>query len=574
MNVSGNVSTGSDGDGSYIQFNGNRDWTALTWTLSQIGATSWNTPTFTQATSFTIKCKIKSISLPTAWTSWFFGSSNDACIWINSSWNIQYTIRWSTTVTYWWSVLSLNTIYDWYLVYDATTTKFYAYLSTSWWSSTLLNAWGTTWPTTFTTDWWIIWDSAVWIGSFYSSNKYIYHAAIRNKALTQAEIDADIALWNTIKNDPSIVAYYIPDNLQYNTQYIANPKDLSNASWAKFFSCSVIANTTVSPDGTTTADTVTFIANHNSQTYETNTSITWSALASKTYIIKAFVKVATTNKDFRLKLSHVWVADYQSWNLTATTTRQEFTFTQTFTSSTSWTWINIWVMNATPAVAWDIQVRNVRVYLVNETLRDESPNIWWFIWWKTQKVLSCRVKPNSDTTNSYTAWGIIYLPWCYLHDRGTSHTMTIRYDDRTWARWSSYTVWWAWFRNKVHVLWLVYWTWSARWTKLYINWVLQDSDTHLKDPTISILNTSMRLWRNSSTYFAANIRDARVYTFTWSFTDADALAIYNGGEPTSSWITKYLHYRPPVGEVWTTTQDQSPNGRDWTLNNWVTRDYI
>jgi len=84
----------------------------------------------------------------------------------------------------------------------------------------------------------------------------------------------------------------------------------------------------------------------------------------------------------------------------------------------------------------------------------------------------------------------------------------------------------------------------------------------------------MWLWRNSSTYFATNIRDQRIYTFTWSFTDADALAIYNGGEPTSAWVTKYLHYRPPVGEVGTTTEDQSSNDRDWTLNGGVTRDYI
>ena len=84
----------------------------------------------------------------------------------------------------------------------------------------------------------------------------------------------------------------------------------------------------------------------------------------------------------------------------------------------------------------------------------------------------------------------------------------------------------------------------------------------------------MLLWRIASTYFSWNIRDARIYTFTGSFTDADALAIYNGGEPTSVGITKYLHYKPPVGEVGTTTQDQSTNDRDWTLNGWVTRDYI
>ena len=75
-------------------------------------------------------------------------------------------------------------------------------------------------------------------------------------------------------------------------------------------------------------------------------------------------------------------------------------------------------------------------------------------------------------------------------------------------------------------------------------------------------------------YFSWNIRDARIYTFTWSFTDADVLAIYNWWEPISWWITKYLHYRPPVSETWTTTLDQSTNDRDWTLNGWVTRDYI
>lgn len=575
MNVSWNVSTGSDEDGSYIQFNGNRNVWASTGSKASILASTL--PTITQATSFSMKVRCKILSNAIAVNeSWLFAGLNTFWIFMTATalW-LQWALRWSTHTTFVQSsAFTLWQLLDLYLVYDASVSKFYAYMSTWWWASTLLNVWWTAWPATFTWSNLYLWDDAITWWNASSANKYIYHAAIRNKALTQAEIDADIALWNTAKNDPSIVAYYIPENLQYNTQYISNPKELNAVPRTSTGSPSVTENTTIAPDWTTTADTVTIKWAVWEWVQQLVLTTSWSNIASKTFIVKAFVKVPTGTALFRLKCTHALVADYFSSDLTATTTRQEFTFTKTFTSSTSWIWIIAWIVNSTWITNPILEVRNVRLFLVNETLRDESPNIWWFIWWKTQKVLSCRVKPNSDTTNTPTAWGIIYSPWCYLHDRGTSHTMIIRYDDRTWARQSSYTVWWAWFRNKVHVLWLVYWTWSARWTKLYINWVLQGSDTYLKDPSINVLNTSMRLWRNSSTYFAANIRDARIYTFTWSFTDADALAIYNGGEPTSSWITKYLHYRPPVGEVGTTTQDQSPNDRDWTLNGWVTRDYI
>ena len=128
-------------------------------------------------------------------------------------------------------------------------------------------------------------------------------------------------------------------------------------------------------------------------------------------------------------------------------------------------------------------------------------------------------------------------------------------------------------------MWVKYWDWTWRKYKSYVNWVLtswsQTAYSTTLRPAGTIYTTQLLVWKDSTAaYFSWNIRDARAYTFTWSFTNADALAIYNGGEPTSSWITKYLHYRPPVGEVGTTTQDQSPNDRDWTLNNWVTRAYI
>lgn len=572
MNVSWNVSTGSDGDGSYINLNGNRDATTAT------GGTAYlNNATgvvFTQANSFTMKVRTKPITNAPNNSSWYFWSLFVAGITSDgSSWGrFKVGIRsWATTleiiVPY-----TLSSLYDIYLVYDSITQKFFVY--SNW---VLQNAWGTAIPGNFTTWNLFLWDNWILAWNASSSNKYIYHAAIRNRALSQAEIDADIALWNTTKNDPSIVAYYIPDNLQYNTQYMLNPKALDQSPRSPTWTSSVVANTTVAPDWTTTADTLTIIWTATQGIEQPNTTITWSSLASKTFIIKAFVKVAAATALFRLKLTHWAVADYFSANQTATTTRQEFTFTQTFTSSTSWTWILCWIINNTTALNPILQVRNVRLFLVNETLRDESPNIGGYLWWKTQKVFSCWAKPNADFSDTPSSWHLMSAPRLFIQDRGPSHNLFIRYDDRRAAKTKVYTLW-AWYRNKVHITWVFYWdnNLNKRGINTYINGVLAwwYSGTPTIDAPIGLNNSNLWLGRSASIYYQGNIRDARIYTFTWSFTDADALAIYNGGEPTSSGVTKYLHYKPPVGEVWTTTQDQSPNDRDWTLNGWVTRDYI
>jgi len=568
MNVSGNVTTGSDGDGSYFWINWNRNWTASTGTRAEA---LWGaTPTFTQATDFTIKARVKLISNAVSDTTWIFWSRFAFCISNIAGNSIRFTVRWSSTIDVNYAS-SLNTLYDLHLVRVAADAKFYYYVN-----SVLQNVWWTAWPATFTTaaSTWLVWDNAIGWGNPSSWEKYIYHACIRNKALTQAEIDADIALWNTTKQDPSIVAYYVPENLQYNTQYANNPKDLTAATRAKDAGVTVTANTTVAPDGTTTADTVAISWAAWTWFREVDNTITGATLASKTFIVKAFVKVPAATASFRLECTHWWVTAYRSSDLTATTTRQEFTFTQTFTSSTSWTSINFWLCNSTTWAVISVEVRNVRLYLTNETLRDESPNIWWFIGRKQNKVLSCRVKPNIDAPDSFTAQGLMEITWARIHIRSSSNVVRIRYDSRLWARESTYALW-NWFRGKVHVLWLITWNWSWWTTALYINWISRDTDNRSVDPQwLTGRSTSLRVWRSWTTYYSWNIRDARIYTFTWSFTDADALAIYNWWEPTSAWVTKYLQYKPPVGEVWTTTQDQSPNDRDWTLNGGVTRDYI
>lgn len=574
MNVSWNVSTGSDGDGSYIQINWNR--ASWVWTVAQCAISSW--VVFNQWTSFSIGGKFKVNSYAPTAVSWLFGSNFDVWVHHTTTNTLVFWLRGSTTVqnTY-TTAFTLGTSFYIHLTYDATTARFYCYIN-----GALQNAWGTAWPATFSTLDWILWDTAItwWVQE--SSNKYAYHAAIRNKALTQVEVDADIALWNTAKNDPTIVAYYIPDNLTYNTQYMTNPKALDQSPWSLSGASTVTADTTVAPDGTTTADTVAISWTATQWIEQPNTTITWAAIASKTFIVKAFVKVTAGTALFRLKMSHRAVADYFSANQTATTTRQEFTFTQTFTSSTSGTGIIGWVSNDTWATNPTLLVRNVRVFLTNETLRDESPNIWWFIWWKTPLVMSARVKPWIDASDTTSSQVIIKAPRHYLHLRTSTNILYFRSETTLESRvaplwWTA--ILWTWNRNKVHILWVKYRDWTGRRYKSYVNWVLtswsQTAYSTTLRPASTIYTTQLLVWKdNTATYYTWNERDIRAYTFTWSFTDADALAIYNGGEPASSGITKYLHYRPPVGEVGTTTQDQSPNDRDWTLNGWVTRDYI
>jgi len=131
MNVVGNVSIGSDSDGSYFWINWNRDQTAWTWTRAWIWTNT--VPVFNQGTSLTIKARIKfnSFAVNNVW--WIFWSTADFTMNIESSTNkIRYTVRWSTNVNVdTASALSLSTPYDLYLVYDNSNTKFYAYISSA-----------------------------------------------------------------------------------------------------------------------------------------------------------------------------------------------------------------------------------------------------------------------------------------------------------------------------------------------------------------------------------------------------------------------------------------------------------
>ena len=117
------------------------------------------------------------------------------------SYRLRYTLRWSTNVN---DGLLCNNISDlniiWFLLWFMMRLLQNSMLIIvlSWDPSNLVNVWWTTWPTTFSTTAWNVWDSAFWVWSGTSCNKQIYHACTRNKALTQPPIDADIALWTQL----------------------------------------------------------------------------------------------------------------------------------------------------------------------------------------------------------------------------------------------------------------------------------------------------------------------------------------------------------------------------------------
>lgn len=567
MNVAGNVTTGSDADGSYFYFDGNRNATAATGTMANIWPSA--TPAFTQATDFTFSCKFNVAALPVSNYSGIFWSVDDFAMCLYNTNHIRIVSKptySALTVAYTlWTTVTIH------VVYQASSGKAFVYKD---W--VLQNVWGTAMSPTFTTNAWNIWDNWSETGTNTSTQKKIYHAAIRNVALTQAEIDADIALWNTTKTDSRIVAYYIPENLQYNTQYMTNPKALDQSNRVKTWATAVTANTTTAPDWTVTADQVAISWTATQGVSWPSTAITWFTLASKTLIVKAFVKVAAWTAAFRLWIWHTGVADYYSSNQTATTTWQEFTFTQALTSSTAGTWFSGGVFNDSTATNPTLEVRNVRVFVTNETLRDESPNIGWYIGRKTHTLLCSSVKLTTDSVSAADAWCVLVAPWTYIHIRNTGNAPIVRFDNVVaWHQAISSDLWNG-YRWRVHIIGEKYRDGTNWILKIYINWVLTNTwtvTTTARPPT-TIYQTTSAMWLKWSTYYWMYARDSKIYTLTSStaISAADALAICNWGNP-SSW-TLYRRFRPTPWEAWTTAIDHSGNSRTWTLTGGVTRPFL
>ena len=140
-----------------------------------------------------------------------------------------------------------------------------------------------------------------------------------------------------------------PDGLieKVRTNLLLQSQTFDNASWVKLNSATVTANTTIAPDGTLTADTLSLAVAANSSIFQAT-----STISQLTFSV--FVKVASGTKDFRLRFDAP--AATTSANFTATTTWQRFTFTATTTGIGGVYIINDSIGTAGDLIIWAAQV--------------------------------------------------------------------------------------------------------------------------------------------------------------------------------------------------------------------------
>jgi hypothetical protein len=119
----------------------------------------------------------------------------------------------------------------------------------------------------------------------------------------------------------------------------------STANWSKLLSASVAADTTVSPDGTQNADTITFPATAGAQVSQSHT------LTAVAHVFTVYAKTASGTKTFRLKYYNGATDSYSS-ELTATTTWQRFEFAFTGAAAAG----NVAIANNAGATAGDLIV--------------------------------------------------------------------------------------------------------------------------------------------------------------------------------------------------------------------------
>ena len=131
-------------------------------------------------------------------------------------------------------------------------------------------------------------------------------------------------------------------------------EDFSN-TWATAAGATVATDTTVSPGGSDTADTLTL---DGSVTSRVEQSITMST--STVYTLSVWAKVASGTKDFRLAYND-GTSTTASSDLTATTSWQRFEFT--FTTSASHTGEEIRITNNTGADPGDLIVWGAQLEL-------------------------------------------------------------------------------------------------------------------------------------------------------------------------------------------------------------------
>jgi hypothetical protein len=173
-------------------------------------------------------------------------------------------------------------------------------------------------------------------------NEGVLYDVIPNTPL--GDMDVVRATTATRVNSAGLIEVVPRNLLQYSEQFNISP-------WLTLLSSSVTANTTTAPNGTTTADTLTFSANSSSSIYQT------ISIPQGQTTLSIYAKVASGTKQFRLRIDSP--SANESSNFTATTEWQRFNFPVTTTG----TGIVFYVINDSAGTAgslfiWGAQLEN------------------------------------------------------------------------------------------------------------------------------------------------------------------------------------------------------------------------
>ena len=131
------------------------------------------------------------------------------------------------------------------------------------------------------------------------------------------------------------------------TNLALRSEEFDDVSWIKLGGSSVTANTTTSPDGNLTADTLSLTANAASSVARDITFV-----STTTITISVYAKVLSGTKNFRLRADN----PVTTQAFTATTSWQRFSMTATPTGNTSVYVINDLAATAGDLIIWGFQV--------------------------------------------------------------------------------------------------------------------------------------------------------------------------------------------------------------------------
>lgn len=561
-----NVSLWSDANWQYMYFNWSQDGNAWVWSWASVYQSAY-TSYLNNNTSFTMKIKFIAETAVTNQNWWLFASNFDVWIHMTTTQIYFWARNWSTVQWYWFNYV-LWTLYELFLDYDANDQKVYAY---NW--TTLLNPWWTAIPWSFTLNDLYVWDNWILWSNPFSNKKKIYHARIYWKILSTAEKTADLALWNTIPSNPLILNEIRPEWFaDYNL--LTNTDNLWHADRSIWANTTRTLNYWTAPNWTNTSCRIQFSAtwwitwNRFDQTKTTTQLwLAWWELASKQMTERIFVRSATANQKFRLKITHSWVQDWLSADFTATTERKEYSHVPTLWASTSWTWLVVWIVQASDASACDIEIWSPWLWYWLKNMFDYACSIW-HIWRFTNVAVCGEFQSFIDWANSATSQALFLIPWRYLHIRDSTNSIQWRRETKRNSNPATFTLW-SWYRKKTKYAVFATYDWNNFVHELWIDWELKWS--HTSPFVATSFYANLTIWQYWWTYYNWKQRWLRGYTFTWSLTSDEKKAL--------SWehiqlpnLTNIFNFLPKKSEQNSKVlEPQMWTDKKITLVNWVTK---